>query len=173
MHRSSHWARFPCKRRKPIQEGLVLNHVKIWNYFSNSSLVWLCLILRKIQWGLSHSATWDSVRWKCLALKPCKTGNNVNTWCFNFWWFRAFKLLPNEIWHLLVWCGREMPILKQLRLYFAEWFSVIYPHCGFLVIMSPIKPFYTGVSKTPGLCIISSDISAHVTILSRGSSFQQ
>lgn len=42
-----------------------------------------------------------------------------------------------------------MPIFKQLcALCFAEWFSVvIYPHCGFLVIMPHIKPFYTSVFK--------------------------
>lgn len=163
-----------AREGNPFREFLVLHHVKIWNYFSNSSLVPLCLILSKIPWGLPQSATWDSLHWKCLAVKRCKTCNNVNTWYFNFWLFRAFKLLPNEIWHLLVWWGWEMTIFKQLCLYFAEWFSVvIYLHCGFLVITSPIKPFYTSVSKTPGLCITSSDISAHVTILSRGSSFQQ
>lgn len=41
-----------------------------------------------------------------------------------------------------------MPIFKQLCLYFAEYFSVVFhPHCGFLAIMPHIRPFCTSVFK--------------------------
>lgn len=148
MHRASPWATFLPREGNLFREAQALNHVKIWNSLSNSSLVSVCLILRKIQWRLSLSVTWDGLHWKCLAVKACKTGNNVNSWYFSLWLFKAFKLLPNKIWHLLGWWGWEMSVFKQLCLYFSECYSaVIHPHCGFLAVMSHIGPFCTSDFK--------------------------
>lgn len=111
--------------------------------FTSPPLASFCLILKKMWWRLAHSATCDGLHWKCLAVKVCKEGNKADPW-----YFRAFKLLPNEIWHLLVWWRWEMPIFKQLCLYFAESYSVvIHPHCRFLAIMPLIRPFCSSVHQ--------------------------
>lgn len=128
MHRALPWARFSSERRKSLQGGSGCKpHKNLKSFFkfffSVTSLV--SLISQENTVEVTSLTAWDSLYWECLAVKACKTGSNVNSIYINPWLFRSFRLLPSEIWPLLVWRGWEMPISKQLCLYFSEWFSVV------------------------------------------------